>query len=119
MENEKTLEELKQQFIQQYGLTEEQLDNILAAIGKLWEYVKEFVDNMLAAFSEFFAENPSIDWQEVIEQIRGAIEEKQPPTYNRADTRNAQYNARLKGYKNKYTRSAAIRVPRRTARSCC
>ena len=118
MENEKTLEELKQQCMQQYGLTEEQLDNILAAISKLWEYVKEIAETMAAALSKFVAENPAIDWQELIEQIRGEIKAQEPPTYNRTDTRNGYYSAKLKNYKNKIG-SAAIRKPRGVARSCC
>ena len=130
MEEQKTLEELKRQFIQQYGLTEEQLDNILATINMLWEVVTVLVEKIAAVFQECaeryasgFKEamkefDPSV-FVELIEQIQEEIEEQQPPPYDRTDTRNAQYNARLKGYKNKYMRSAAIRAPKRTARSCC
>lgn len=44
MEEKKTIEELKQQYMQQYGLTEEQLDNLLAAISRVWGGVKEIID---------------------------------------------------------------------------
>lgn len=148
MENEKTLEELKQQCMQQYDLTEEQLDNALAALNKVWEVVKEFLDRALSAFQELaeaikaaaqsiereqaqkfaqeYAESPdtAADLAAALERLQnlmaaaGAYIYDSSPPYDRADTRNAQYNAKLKSYKNKIC-SAAIRKPRGVARSCC
>lgn len=122
MEEQKTLEELKLQLMQQYGVTEEQLDNILAAISKLWELVKDTLEKVAAAFHEIAEQIDAGALAEAIERLQGvvaSIYNSSPPTYDRTDTRNAQYNARLKGYKNKYIRSAAIRAPKRSARSCC
>lgn len=145
MEEQKTREELKQQVMQQYGLTEEQLDNLLAAFSRLWESVKEFLNRSLPAFQELaeaikaaaqrieqeqaleYAERPdtAAALAVAVERLQDAIAavvylyDISLPPYDRTDTRNAQYNARLKGYKNKYLRSAAIRAPRRSARSCC
>ena len=145
MENEKTLEELKQQYTQQLGCTEEQLDRLLAAISKLWEAVREFLNRAAPAFQEFaeaiaaaaqrserelvqeYVGSPDLaavadDFAQAFKRLQeeiAGIYISTPPTYDRTDTRNAQYNARLKGYKSKYMRSAAIRAPRRIARSCC
>lgn len=149
MENEKTLEELKRQCMQQYNLTEEQLDNALAAMNKVWEVVKEFLDRAMSAFRELaeaikaaaqsiereqaqkyaqeYAESPdtAVDLAAVLERLQNLMAaggaynyDSSPPPYDRTDTRNAQYNARLKSYKNKIC-SAAIRKPRGVARSCC
>lgn len=147
MENEKTLEELKQQTMQQYGLTEEQLDNLRAACSKLWEVVKEFLNRAASAFQEL-AEAISAAAQRIerehvqehvesscgdtcadalaaaLEQLRRIQDEiaslyiSTPPTYDRTDTRNGYYSAKLKSYKNRIC-SAAIRKPRGVARSCC
>lgn len=144
MENEKTLEELKQQCMQQYDLTEEQLDNALAALNKVWEVVKEFLDRALSAFQELaeaiaaaaqrserelvqeYVGSPDLaavadDFAQAFKRLQESIAGiyiSLPPTYDRTDTRNAQYNAKLKSYKNKIC-SAAIRKPRGVARSCC
>ena len=141
MENKKTLEELKQQCMQQYGLTEEQLDNLLAAISRVWEVVKEIIDRAFRELAETIkAAAQRIEQEKALEytestdaafDLAAAIKRLQdeiadlyiyissPPTYDRTDTRNSYYSAKLKGYKSKYMRSAAIRAPRRTARSCC
>lgn len=133
MENEKTLEELKAEAMLRYGLTEEQVDNLVAAICRLYDTVKELVEKIAAAaleclqkyaadFQEAMKQFDAETFAELIERLRDATAYayiNSLPTYNRADTRNAQYNARLKGYKSKYLRSAAIRAPKRSARSCC
>lgn len=143
MENEKTLEELKQQYTQQLGCTEEQLDKLLAACSKLWAAVREFL-NRAAAFQELaeaiaaaaqrserelvqeYVGSPDLaavadDFAQAFKRLQeeiAGIYISTPPTYDRTDTRNAQYNAKLKSYKNKIC-SAAIRKPRGVARSCC
>ena len=151
MENEKTLEELKQQCMQQYELTEEQLDNALAAMNALWEIVKEFLDIALSAMQtlaeaikaaaqlldrepaqeraqeysqpyEYLISPEAVDdFAAVFERIQGAIASiyiSSPPPYDRTDTRNGYYSAKLKSYKNRIG-SAAIRKPRGVARSRC
>ena len=122
MEEQKTLEELKAEAMLRYGITQEQVDNLCAAYCKLWEAVRETIEKVAAAFYEIAEQIDAGALAEAIERLQGVVASiyiSSPPTYNRADTRNAQYNARLKGYKNKYIRSAAIRAPKRSARSCC
>lgn len=137
MENEKTLEELKAQVMQQHGITEEQLDNFCAALSRLWEAVKECMD-VIAAYVQGLAEaipqpvqehvapaTPDADTfaalaacMERLQDIIAGAYISSPPTYDRTDTRNGYYSAKLKSYKNRIS-SAAIRKPRGVARSCC
>ena len=117
MENDKTLEELKQQLVQQYGITQEQIEALVAAFNKLWAAVKEVVEKVAALYRLIAEQGNSGELAEAIEAIREAIKAT-PPTYDRTDTRNGYYNAKLKSYKNRIC-SAAIRKPRQIARSCC
>lgn len=128
---EEELREQKLQIYQQYGITEEQIDAAVAAFCKLWEVVKEIADNIIAFFREFAEANAAAFREamqqadlsalsEEIEAIRGAAATPSPPPYSLASVK--QYNARqrqkLKSYKNRIG-SAAIRRPKRIARSCC
>lgn len=127
--DDERMRELKQQFMQQYGVTEEQLDHMLNAAYKVaeavvkiasavWEVIKEHAEALAAALREFEQIVDSGTFAETIEKLQGAIVyESSPPPYDRADTRNGYHMARLKSYKK--SSSAAIRRPRRTARSCC
>lgn len=125
------LKEAKLQIYQQYGITEEQLDAFVAAFCKLWEVVKEIADNIMAYFHEFAEANAAAFREamqqadlsalsEALEAIQGAAATPSPPSYSLATT--MQYNAmqrqKLKSYKNRIG-SAAIRRPKRIARSCC
>ena len=127
-----TQEEFKEalQIYQQYGITEEQLDAFAAAFNKLWEAAKELVDNIMAGLQEL-AEGFRKTLQqcdlssvyELVEEIRAAYKreaQRLPPSYYLENTK--QYNAmqrqKLKSYKNRIG-SAAIRRPKRIARSCC
>lgn len=124
---EEELREQKLQIYQQYGITEEQLDAFAAAFNKLWENMKELVDAIMAGLQEL-AETFRKTLQEcdnlsalgeTIEAIRAAMyKQARPPSYSLANT--MQYNAmqKLKSYKNRIG-SAAIRRPKRIARSCC
>ena len=125
---EEEIREQKLQLCQQYGITEAQLEAAAEAIGKLWEAVKELVNGIMAGL-QAFAEGFKKDMQhfdgselvEALEAIQAAVyKEARPPSYSLASTR--QYNAmqrqRLKSYKNRIG-SAAIRRPKRIARSCC
>lgn len=135
---EEEIREQKQQLCQQYGITEKQIDAFAAACNKLWEAVKEIADNILAffrehaenlrelmeanaaAFREAMQQADLSTLSEAIETIQGAITTPSPPSYSLASVK--QYNAmqrqRLKSYKNRIG-SAAIRRPKRIARSCC
>lgn len=125
---EEELKEQKLQICQQYGITEAQLEAAAEAIGKLWAVVKEFVCGIMAALQEFaagfkkaFQQFDGSELVEALEAIQAAVyKESRPPSYSLASTR--QYNAmqrqRLKSYKNRIG-SAAIRRPKRIARSCC
>lgn len=118
MENEKILEELKQQTMQQYGITQEQIEAFVAAFDMLYAAAKEVVEKFAALYWRLAELIDAGALEEAIEAVQEAIKAKLPPPYDRADTRNAQYNAKLKSYKNKIC-SAAIRKPRGVARSCC
>lgn len=123
--------EAKLQIYQQYGITEEQLDAAAAALYKLFENLKELVDAIMAGLQEL-AETFRKTLQqcdhlsalgETIEAIQEAVYKAalhSPPSYSLANT--MQYNAmqkqKLKSYKNRIG-SAAIRRPKRIARSCC
>ena len=126
---EEGLREQKLQIYQQYGITEEQIDAFVAAFNKLWEAVKEIVDGIMAGLQELAAgfrealqqSDSMAQLAETIEAIRAAIyKEARLPSYSLASVK--QYNARqrqkLKSYKNRIG-SAAIRRPKRIARSCC
>ena len=126
---EEGLREQKLQIYQQYGITEEQIDAFVAAFNKLWEAVKEIVDGIMAGLQELAAgfrealqqSDSMAQLAETIEAIRAAIyKEARLPSYSLASVK--QYNARqrqkIKSYKNRIG-SAAIRRPKRIARSCC
>ena len=124
---EEELKEQKLQIYQQYRITEEQLDAAVAALCKLWEAVKELANGIMAGLQEFAAGFREAMQQadlsalsEAFEAIRGATATPSPPPYSLASVK--QYNARqrqkLKSYKNRIG-SAAIRRPKRIARSCC
>ena len=115
------IREQKLQICQQYGITQEQIDAFVAAFCKLWEAVKETLEKAAAAFHEIAEQIDAGELAEAIEAIQAAVyKEARPPSYSLANTR--QYNARqrqkLKSYKNRIG-SAAIRRPKRIARSCC
>ena len=125
---EEELKEQKLQICQQYGITEEQLDAAAAAISKLWEAVKEIVNGIMeglqglaAAYHELFELIDKGALAEAIEAIREAVyKQARPPSYSLENTRryNAMQKQKLKSYKNRIG-SAAIRRPKRIARSCC
>lgn len=124
---EEELREQKLQICQQYGITEEQLEAFAAAFCKLWENLKEIANGIMAGLQELAAgfrealqQTDLSGVYEAIEAIRGAAAAPSPPSYSLASVK--QYNARqrqkLKSYKNRIG-SAAIRRPKRIARSCC
>lgn len=135
---EEELREQKLQIYQQYGITEEQLDAFVAALHKVWEALKNALEIAAAYLSECFHEyaeknaeafreamqqadlSALAELAETIESIRGAEPSQSLPSYSLANTK--QYNAmqrqKLKSYKNRIG-SAAIRRPKRIARSCC
>lgn len=125
---EEELREQKLQICQQYGITEEQLEAFADAFCKLWENLKEIVNGIMAGLHELaetfrktLQQTDLSGIYETIEEIKAAIyKQARPPSYCLADTR--QYNAmqrqKLKSYKNRIG-SAAIRRPKRIARSCC
>lgn len=126
---EEELRDAKLQIYQQYGITEEQLDAFAAAFNKLWEAAKEIVDGIMAGLQELAESfrktlqqcDSMSELAETIEAIRAAMyKQARPPSYSLANT--MQYNAiqkqKLKSYKNRIG-SAAIRRPKRIARSCC
>ena len=126
---EEELKEQKQQICQQYGITEEQLDAFAAAFNKLWENLKEIVNGIMAglqglaaAYHELFEQIDKGALAEAIEAIQAAIWKSTacPPSYSLENTRryNAMQKQKLKSYKNRIG-SAAIRRPKRIARSCC
>ena len=120
--------EAQRQIYEQYGITEEQLDAAAAALCKLFEAVKEVVDGIAAGMHELaecfrktLQQTDLSAIYETIEEIKAAIyKQARPPSYSLATTK--QYNAmqkqKLKSYKNRIG-SAAIRRPKRIARSCC
>ena len=120
--------EAQRQIYEQYGITEEQLDAAAAALCKLFEAVKEVVDGIAAGMHELaecfrktLQQTDLSAIYETIEEIKAAIyKQARPPSYSLATT--TQYNAmqkqKLKSYKNRIG-SAAIRRPKRIARSCC
>lgn len=127
---EEELREQKLQLYQQYGITEEQLDAFAAAFNKLWEAAKELADNIMAGLQELsegfrkaLQQTDLSSVYEAVEAIRAAYKreaQRLPQSYYLEITK--QYNAmqrqRLKSYKNRIG-SAAIRRPKRIARSCC
>ena len=119
-----TEEEYKEaalQIRQQYGITQEQIEAFADAFYKLWQAVKELVEKVAAAYKTIAELIDVGELEEAIEAIKAAAyKEARPPSYSLANTR--QYNAmqrqKLKSYKNRIG-SAAIRRPKRIARSCC
>lgn len=135
------LEKLKQQ----YEITDEQLDNMLAAVKKVAEWALVIAAGVLKAFAELAAACAevieeraaeyreeiagSIDLSACVEALQKLVEpmadalllqeqRESSRCYDRTETRNGYYNAKLKSYRNKINR-AAISRPRRIARSCC
>lgn len=127
--DEEKIKEQRLQIMQQYGVTEEQLDCFFNALQKVvevvakivnaaWEVIKENYEALAAALREHGQSIDADTFAEMVEKLQGAIVyESSPPPYDRADTRNGYYSAKLASYKR--NSSAAIRRPRRTARSCC
>ena len=146
MENERNeaqlaLEELKKQ----YGLTDAQLDNAVAAIKKVAVVALEIAAQVARAFANLSAAcaevieaqaaeyreeiAQSIDFSACVEALQKLVEpmadelllqeqRERSRCYDRTETRNGYYNAKLKNYRDKISR-AAIGRPRRIARSCC
>jgi hypothetical protein len=121
------IREQKLQVCQQYGITEKQLDDFAAVFNKLWEDLKEIVNGIMAGLQELAAgfrealqQTDLSGVYEAIEAIRAAYKPARPPSYSLANTRhyNAMQRQKLKSYKNRIG-SAAIRRPKRIARSCC
>ena len=117
---EEELKEQKLQICQQYGITQEQIEAFADAFYKLWTAVKEFVEKIAAAYKAIAELIDVGALAEAIEAIRGAATTPSPPSYSLANTRryNAMQKQKLKSYKNRIG-SAAIRRPKRIARSCC
>lgn len=99
--DEERVRELKQQYMQLYGVTEEQLDCLLAAVQKVvetvikitaaaWQVIKENYEALAAALREFVQSIDADTFAEISEKLQGAIVyESSPPPYDRADLETA------------------------------
>ena len=146
METERNEAQLvREKLLQQYGITDEQLDNVLAAVEKVVKVALEIAAKVARAYAQLAAAcaevieaqaaeyreeiAQSIDFSACVEALQKLVEpiaddlllqeqRERSRCYDRTETRNGYYNAKLKSYRDKINR-AAIGRPRRIARSCC